>query len=246
MKPAVIVGISVAIILTLVAVEPAIAGPGGKIASAALGTFWGRTIAGLLAVVLLPLVIYVILREKLSEHRARRDLRFMATYSPNFEWLKIQERAKDCFFRVHSGWEKEDLSGVSSWMTDWYWQNQQLMHIERWKKQGLVNICHVKKMKNIRPLLFIHKNQGGAHENSMVVIAIEAEMKDYLQDRNTDKVVEGNKRYKDVETIWSFTLESGQWKVSDIEEGSMSLAYAKLAKELPGIESTVIPAPRVQ
>lgn len=211
-----------------------------------MGTFWGRMIAGILAVVLLPLIIYIVLREKLSERRARSDLRFMATYSHYFEWLKIQERAKDCFFRVHSGWEKEDLSGVSNWMTDWYWQNQQLIHIDKWKKQGLVNICHVKKIKNIRPLLFIHKNQGGEHENSMLVISIEAEMQDYLQDRDTNKVVEGDKRYKDVETVWSFTLENGAWKVSDIEEGAMSLAYAKLAQELPGIESTVISAPRAQ
>ena len=65
-------------------------------------------------------------------------------------------------------------------------------------------------------------------------------MKDFLQDRNTGKVVEGSKNYKDVETIWSFTLENGYWKVSDIEEDSMSLAYAKLVSELPSIETTVI------
>ena len=67
MKPTVIIGISIAVILGLMAVEPAIAGPGGKIASAALGTFWGRMIAGILAVVLLPLIIYIVLREKLSD-----------------------------------------------------------------------------------------------------------------------------------------------------------------------------------
>lgn len=65
-------------------------------------------------------------------------------------------------------------------------------------------------------------------------------MKDYLQDRNTGKVVEGNKKYKIVETVWPFTLENGEWKVSDIEEGGMSLAYAKLRKGLPDIESTVV------
>lgn len=184
--------------------------------------------------------MYVVLREKISERRARKDLRFMAEYSATFDWLKIQERAKDCFFRVHSGWEKEDLSGVSSWMTDWYWQNQQLVHLERWKKEGLINICEVKKITNIKPLLFVHRNQSQEHEDSMVVISIEAYMKDYLQERNSEKIVEGSKKYKEVETIWSFTLEDGEWKVSDIEEGSMSLAYAKLTKELPKIESTVV------
>ncbi len=164
----------------------------------------------------------------------------MAGYSPLFELLKIQERAKECFFRVHSGWKEENLSGVSAWMTDWYWQNQQLAHLDRWKKEGLVNICDVKKVTNIKPLLFVHRNQGEEHEDSMVVISIEANMKDYLQDRNTGTVVEGSKRYKEVETVWSFTLENGVWKVSDIEEASMSLAYAKMVTDLPKIESTVI------
>lgn len=228
-----------AVVLAL-AVEPAIAGPGGKIASAAFDTFWGRIIAGVLVVVFLPLITYVLLREKLSERRARKDLRFMAAYSPLFDWLKIQERAKDCFFRVHSGWEKEDLSEVSGWMTDWYWQNQQQVHLERWKREGLVNVCVVKKITNIKPLLFVHRNQGGEHEDSMVVISLEAKMKDYLQERESGKVVEGSKRYKEVETVWSFTLDDGVWKVSDIEEGSMSLAYARMASELPEIESTVV------
>ena len=125
-------------------------------------------------------------------------------------------------------------------MTDWYWQNQQLVHLDRWKNEGLVNICDVKKITNIKPLLFVHRNQGEEHEDSMIVISIEAKIKDYLQDKTTGKVVEGSKRYKEVETVGSFTLEEGIWKVSDIEEDSMSLAYAKLVKELPKIETTVV------
>lgn len=240
MKGTTIFGAIVAVSIVLVCIEPAFAGPGGKIARAAFETFWGRVALGVLTIVFLPLISYVIVREKLSERRARRDLRFMAGYSPIFDWLKIQERVKDCFFRVHSGWEKEDLSGVSSWMTDWYWQNQQLAHLERWKREGLVNICDVKKITGIKPLLFVHRNHGQEHEDSMVVISIEALMQDFLQERSSGKVVEGSKKYKEVETIWSLTLQNGEWKVSDIEEGSMSLAYAKLTRELPNIESTVV------
>jgi hypothetical protein len=240
MKRTLILGALVIVAISFVFVEPAFAGPGGKIARAAFETFWGRIALGILTIIFLPLITYVVLREKISERRARKDLRFMAAYSAKFDWLKIQERAKDCFYRVHSGWEQEDLSGVSSWMTDWYWQNQQLVHLERWKKEGLVNICDVKKITSLKPLLFVHRNQGHEHEDSMMVISIEARMKDYLQDRKSEKIVEGSKRYKEVETVWSFTLENGEWKVSDIEEGSMSLAYAKLARELPDIESTVV------
>jgi len=240
-----IFGVIVAVTIGLVFMEPAFAGPGGKIARAAFETFWGRVALGVLTVIFLPLITYVVLREKLSERRARKDLRFMAGYDARFDWLKIQERVKDCFFRVHSGWEKEDLAAVSSWMTDWYWQNQQMVHLDRWKRDGLTNICDVKRITNIKPLLFVHRNQGAEHENSMVVISIDAHMKDYLEDRATGKVVEGSQKYKPVETIWSFTMENGEWKVSDIEEDTMSLAYAKLASELPKIESTVVSDLRV-
>ncbi len=232
--------LALVIVAILIFIEPAFAGPGGKIARAAFETFWGRIILGGLTILFLPVITYVLMREKLSERRARKDLRFMAAYDSRFEWLRIQERAKDCFFRVHSGWENEDLSQITNWMTDWYWQNQQMVYLDRWKREGLKNVCDVKKITNIKPLLFVHRNQGEEHEDSMVVISIEAKMKDYLQNRNSGEVVEGSKRYKDVETIWSFTMDNGEWKVSDIEEGSMSLAYAKLVKDLPAIESTVI------
>ena len=86
----------------------------------------------------------------------------------------------------------------------------------------------------------MHRNQGAEHEESLIVISIEALMKDYLEERSSGKVVEGSKRFKLVETIWSLVLEDGEWKVSDIEEDSMSLAYAKLARGLPPIESTLI------
>ena len=231
---------SVIIISIFFISEPAFAGPGGKIVKAAFETFWGRVALGVLTVFFLPLITYTLWHEKIAERRARKDLRFMASHSSQFDWLKIQERVKDCFFRVHSGWEDEDLSSVREWMTDWYWQNQQAAHLDRWKKEGLKNICNVKKIKKIRPLLFVHRNQGNEHEDSMIVISVEAKMQDYLKNVKTGKVVEGSKRYKRVETIWSLTIDKGMWKVSNIEEEIMSLDYAKLRKELPKIETTVV------
>ena len=240
MKRTALISLLTLVLITLMIAEPALAGPGGKIASAAFESFWGKVALGTLTIIFLPLIIWVVIRERLAERRARKDLRFMASYSPLFEWLKIQERVKDCFYRVHSGWGQEDLSEVRGWMTDWYWQNQQLAHLERWKREGLVNVCDVKKIKNIKPLLFVHRNHGEEHSDSMLVVSVDAHMQDYLQERDSEKVVEGSKKYKDVETIWSFTMEDNQWKVSDIDEGSMSLAYAKLVKDLPKIEDTVV------
>ncbi|MDH5738351.1 MAG: Tim44-like domain-containing protein [Gammaproteobacteria bacterium] len=231
--------IFVVVIGLILAIEPALAAPGGKIARAAFESFWGKIALGALVVFFLPLIIWVLIQEKIAEKRARKDLRFMAAYEASFDWLKLQERVKDCFHRVHSGWRDEDLSGVTEWMTSWYWQNQQMVYLNDWKAKGLVNICNVKKITNIKPLLFVHRNHEEKHEDSLVVISITANMQDYLQERESGKVVEGSKKYKEVETVWSFTMEDGVWKVSDIEEDSMSLSYAKLVRELPRIETTV-------
>lgn len=190
-----------------------------------------------------PQVTYpgsIVTREKLAERRSRKDLRFMAAHSALFDWLKIQERATDCFYRVHSAWGNEDLADVSGWMTAWYWQNQQCVHLDKWRTEGLENVCDVKKITDIKPLLFVHRNCANEHEDSMVVISITANMQDYLQERSAGKIVEGSKKYKEVETVWSFTLESGVWKVSNIDEDSMSLVYAKMVKELTPIETTVV------
>jgi len=220
-------------------VEPALAGPGGKIARAMFETFWGKIVLGLLTVFFLPLIIYVIVREKIAERRARKFLATMANKDPLFDWLKIKERATDCFHRVHSAWRKEDMAEASKFMTDWYWQNQQMVYLDRWEREGLVNHCDVKKINWVKPLLFSHRNDSPDHEGSMVVLSIEARMKDYLAERDSGKVVEGSKRFKDVETVWSFTLVDGQWKVSNIEEDDMSLEYANLMRKMPNVEEKV-------
>jgi len=125
-------------------------------------------------------------------------------------------------------------------MTSWYWQNQQSVYLDEWKSKGLKNICEVKKITSIKPLLFSHRNTDIPHEESVLVVLIQAKMKDYLEHIETGELIEGSKKFKEVETIWSFVIEDGTWKVTDIEESGLSLAYAKMAKDLPAIETTLL------
>lgn len=222
--------------LALVMVDPAFAGPGGKIASAVFDTFWGKILLAVLTILFAPIIIYVIYKEKRAERRTRRDLQVMAQHDPGFEWFKIRERAIDCFTRVHGAWREEDMAEAAQWMTDWYWQNQQMAHLNRWAREGLVNHCDVKKITAIKPLMLLHCNEGAEHEGSLLVLSIEANMKDYLAERESGKVVEGSKKYKEVETVWSFTRIDGVWRVSNIEEDSFSLEYAREALALPPLE----------
>lgn len=242
-KQYLVLGAGVAMLAGLMIMEPALAGPGGKIAKATFETFWGKVALGILTIIFLPLILNMVIREKIAERRAHKDLRYMADMDPSFDWLRIKQRATDCFHRVHAAWSKEDVAEAAEYMTDWYWQNQQLAFIDRWEREGLVNHCNVKRMGAVKPLLFVHRNDDGvAHEGSMLVLSMTAKMQDYLAERASGKVVEGSKRYKDVETVWSFTMIDGKWRVSEIEEDSYTLAYAKLGKTLPRIEDTVLGA----
>lgn len=228
------------LIVAFIFIQPAYAGPGGEVAKAMAKTFWGKMILGMLSTVLLPIGIYLFIKQQIAERRAYRDLQYMAQFDPNFEWLRAQERIIDCFYRVHSAWSAEDISVVSEVMTDWYWQNQQLVRLDKWQKQGLYNVCDVRKIRSIRPLLFIHRNDDIGHAGSILVVSITANIKDYLAKRDSDIVVAGDKRYKDQETIWSFTLVDGQWRVADIEEAGCEFDYVFQVKNLPKIESTVL------
>ena len=228
------------LIVAFIFIQPAYAGPGGEVAKAMANTFCGKMVLGLLSVVLLPIGIYLFVKQQLAEQRAYRDLRYMTEYDLNFEWLRAKERIIDCFYRVHNAWSAEDISEVSEVMTDWYWQNQQLVRLDKWQKQGLYNVCDVKKIRTVRPLLFIHRTDDIGHGGSLLVVSITANMLDYLAKRDTDIVVAGHKKYKDIETIWSFTMVDGKWRVSNVEESRCEFEYISQVKKLPRIESTIL------
>jgi hypothetical protein len=218
----------------------AFAGPGGKIAKAIAETFWGKVILLALTIFFLPLIIYVLLKEHRAKKRVLNDLKVVARVSPDFDWIKLRKRIQDCFHRVHAAWEKSDVSEASEWMTDWYWQNQQMVFLDRWERDGLVNICEVDKINYIKPILFsFRSDEKRPGEGSELAVLIEAKMKDYLERKSDGKLVEGSRKKKDVERVWSFTYENDQWVVSNIDEGSNSLEYIEMMKTVPKIEEAL-------
>lgn len=218
----------------------ALAGPGGKIAKAVVTTFWGRVILAVLVIFFLPLICFTLLKEYLAQKRAHKDLKIAAELHPDFEWIKLRKRIQDCFFRVHSAWEKSDVSAASDWMTSWYWQNQQLVYLDRWERDGLKNICEVDKINTIKPIFFsLGRDKENLGEGSELAVLIDAKMRDYLEKKISGELVEGSREKQDVERVWSFTYESGKWVVSNIDEGSNSLEYVDMMKDVPNIEETL-------
>lgn len=237
-----ILGAIAFIFFGLIHPQVAFAAPGGKIAvkmfSGLFKGVFGKILLAIVIIVCLPLIpyiIYVYLKESLASRRTFKDLQRLSQVSDKFDWLQVKERVTECFHKVHSAWRKEDMQEAAGWMTNWYWQNQQLAYLDQWEKDGLVNHCRVKSIVNIKPLFLRYRNNGGVFDGSRLVVSITANMEDYLVERNTGNIVQGEKGYNNVEAIWTFIIEDGNWIVANIEESHMALAYAKLANEVPAI-----------
>jgi hypothetical protein len=212
--------------------ETALAGPGGKIIEVATRTLLGKILITIFVIIFLPLILYIYFRERIAERRTLKDLKKLRQVDKNFDWFQLKERVIECFHKVHSAWRAEDMEKATQWMTNWYWQNQQIAYLEQWKQDGLVNHCRVKSIKKVRPL-FLSVEDDGNLEGARIVVAILAVMEDYLAERETGKIVEGQKGFHDMETVWTFMMTNHQWVVANIEEDAMSLFYAKLENHLP-------------
>lgn len=218
----------------------AFAGPGGKIARAIAETFWGKVILIGLTLFFLPLIVYVLLKEYFAKKRVFKDLAVVSKISPDFDWVKVRKRIQDCFYRVHSAWEKSDVSEAAQWMTAWYWQNQQMLYLDRWERDGYVNVCEVDKILSLKPIMFSFRcDDNTPGKGSELAVLIDARMTDYLERKSDKKLVEGDRKKKDIEKIWSFTYESGKWVVSNIDDGSNSLEYIEMMKSIPKLEETL-------
>jgi len=76
-------------------------------------------------------------------------------------------------------------------------------------------------------------------EGSELAVLIEAKMKDYLERKSDGKLIEGSRKKKNVERVWSFTFEKGNWVVSNIDEGTNSHEYIEMMKTVPKIEEAM-------
>ena len=208
------------------------AGPGGKIAKAVFTTFWGKLLLFLLVIIFLPFILYARLRQYLKVRRTTETLRQLASRDRNFDWMSLRNRVTDIFTRTHRAWGKEDMGEVATFSTSLYWQNQQLVHLDRWKEQGLVNKSELRKINNLTPLFVRHSGLPQA-EDSLLVVGIDANQEDYLMQRDTGLIVEGKKGFQDVETLWTFRLHKGEWLLDNIEQVDFWLSYVRMPNEVP-------------
>ncbi len=214
-------------------VSEVLAGPGGKIAKKMFDTPAGRIIMLILVIIFLPLIIYVQTKEYFGIKKTRKDLRELGLKHPKiFDEILLKNRITDVFTRVHSAWSQQDLSKCKDFISEWYLLNQQTQFLDKWKDSNVENICNVRSINKIKPL-HLRVSEEDNFEDSRIMMRVDANMEDYLFDKDYNKVVEGKKGYDDVTTVWTLAMHDGKWKVDNIEQEEVTLLYAKMPNIIP-------------
>lgn len=221
-------------VFLLLFVDPALAGPGGYIVKGLFKTWYGKLLLIALTIILLPLIIYVRTREYFAVRKNKKDLQQLATVNKMFDWFRLEKEVKNIVTRVYTAWRHENMEEVSQFVSNWYWQNQQLVVLDRWKEHDLVNICNLKQVGKIKPL---HIQISGAEnfEESRIVFSVQVNIEDYLQNRSTGNVVEGRPGYSDEEIVWVLEYTGEKWVLDDIQPNNLTLAFAKLKNQIPEV-----------
>ena len=207
----------------------AIAGPGGEVIEAVFKTKIGRILLIIAAVVFLPLLLYVVIRQKIGERRTMKDLEALAEDYPHFAWGEIEKRVANGAQRLYGSWTSGDISRARDYLTDDYFQSQQEI-LDRWKEEGKRNVCRLEMLKKVRPLL-VRTETSATY--SMVAVLLTMDVVDYMEDVRTGKVLKGRKRANtDHDSIWIMIYDGVSWRLHAIEDGSNSLVMAAEKNEV--------------
>ncbi|MEP2060100.1 MAG: hypothetical protein ABJJ05_19985 [Maribacter litoralis] len=218
--------------LVLFDIDPMYAGPGGTVVKAVFKTWWGKVLLSILGIIFLPLTIYVYFREYFAVKNCKKQLLELGKRNKDFSWLNLDKNVRNIFNRVYIAWNNQDLKEASSYISHWYWQNQQLVHLDEWKKENLRNVCKVDGIKSVKPL-YLEISEHENLEGSRIAFLITANIMDYLKSNDTHKIVQGSNKYDDEEKIWVMEYTDGQWVLDDIQDGQLSLAFAKTKNIIP-------------
>lgn len=213
-------------------IDPVYAGPGGAIAKGIFKTWWGKILGLILFILLFPIIAYTYIVEFLKVRKTKKQLLEASFKNNDFSWLNLENHFSNIITRVYDAWEKSDMSQVKNFVNNWYWQNQQLIHLNRWEEKNLKNICSLQSISSIKPL-YIELSGKENYEGSKIVIKITGYIEDYLIEKESKRVIEGKKGFQDETHIWVMEYIDGKWLLDNIKNESYSLSYLKLNNIVP-------------
>ncbi len=210
--------------------DAAFAGPGGLIKVAA-ETPLGRVVLFILAIILSPFLIYDAIKRATQARRTKADLELLARADVRYHWLNVKDRVTEAFQWTWSAWSQQKMEKAAEYTTDWYWRNQQ-MQLDEWESRGQENVCQLFGIKNITPIFVEHcaENEG---DGSRLVVEFQASVTDYLRDKATGKLIEGDKKRGDLTAIWTFLWRNGAWRLNLIEPALQRWDYIAMPNVLP-------------
>ena len=217
-------------------IEPSFAGPGGAIAKGFFRTWWGKLILIALVIILLPVILYVQVVEFLGIRKAKKELLKLGMINKDFMWLHLRNNVENVFTRTYVAWSNENMEEVSSLVNHWYWQNQQLVYLDKWKQENRKNVCSCYSVINIAPL-YLEISDDENLDYSKIAFAIKANVEDYLVDRNTNQVVYGKKGFHEETKIWIMQYSGGRWLLDNILDDSFTMQFAKMENVLPDLSN---------
>ena len=224
--------ITICIIAVLFFIDPIYAGPGGYIAKGLFKSFWGKLLLAALVIIFLPLLIYIRLVEYRKERKIKKILSQLSLKHKELAWLHLNKEFTNIIRRVYNAWANEDMKEVKGYVNHWYWQNQQIVFLDQWKRENVKNVSRLREVSKLRPL-YLELTDAPNLEGSRIAIAIDIEAEDYLKDLETGKIVQGKAGFQSLEYVWFLEYTEGKWLLDDIQEGSLSLQVAKIKDVIP-------------
>ena len=222
----------ITVMVILFSIDPVYAGPGGAVAKVFFRTWWGKLLLLALTILLLPLILYMRIKEYRKVRKIKSILSQLSLTHKDFGWLQLHKEFSNIIHRVYNAWSDEDLSAVKSYVNHWYWQNQQAIFLDQWKKENLKNVSKLKEINKIKPL-YLELSDEPNLEGSRIAIEINVIAQDYLMDRDTQKIVKGKTGFDDLSAIWFLEYTEGKWLLDNIQESSMSFELIKMPDVVP-------------
>lgn len=220
------------VVVILFTIDPVYAGPGGTVAKAFFKTWWGKIILVALSIIFLPLIVYIRLIKYRKIRKIKKVLAELSLKHREFNWLQLHKEFSNIIQRVYHAWGNENMSEVKEYVDNWYWQNQQSVFIEQWKRENLKNISSLKEIQNIKPI-YLELTDELNFEGSRIGVIINVVVEDYLIDRDTNKVVQGKKGFDSEEYVWFLEYNEGKWLLNNIQKGGISFQVAKMPMIVP-------------
>lgn len=209
-----------------------LASPGGKIVKEFFSSPGGKILGVILVIIFLPLIIISYVKNTKAIKETKKKLTQLAKIDNElFDEINLKNRVTDIFTRVHRAWSEKDLGNCEEFMTNWYRQNQQTVFLDEWDKKGMMNVCSIQEIKKVAPI-HLRLTNNESFNGTRIMYSIKANMEDYLVNIVDSSILEGEKGFKDVETVWTLKLEDRIWRVDNIEQDDMISSYRKMDSEM--------------